>query len=98
MEQPIGIVERLAHELRRDRAVDDLRQRAVARQAVGEPGQAALALHAHQEELPVAHDPGAEHDGHRELVEDPRRADAHDAIDVRRGAHAVRYPSSHMMV
>ena len=75
-----------------------------ARQAEGEPGGPALRVDAHQEELPVTHDPGAEHDRHRELVKDRRGADP-DNIDRRLSDHftlespyAVRYPSSHMIV
>ena len=89
---------------RRDGAVDDRGQRPVAGQAVGEAGQAALAVDPDEEELSVAHDPGAELDGHRELVQDRRGADPDDPVDVGHGhaldgrRHAVRYPSSHMMV
>ncbi len=73
-----------------DGAVDDRRQRAVTRQAIGEAGQAALGIDADQEELPVTHDPGAEDDGHLELVQDGRGADTHDAVDIRHlGPQAV---------
>ena len=77
----------------RDRAVDDRGQRAVARQAVGEAGEAALGVDADEEELAVAHDPRAELDGHREVVQDRRGADADDAVDVGRRLPTLVMPS-----
>ena len=81
-----GSADVLAQVLGGDGPIDDGRQRPITGQAVGEAGQAALGVDAHEAELPVAHDPGAEHDGHLELVQDGGGADPDDPVDVGHGS------------